>query len=193
MTLEQFLTLIATILGAVGSIYVLKSILRLTPDVIKRLSIHPYGHDPAQIDSLSAQKSESVVGTYLIIIALTIAILNAAFTPSFFVVSSSRFFAILCAFVLSSLVSILSILISKRLESHYRRSVAELIVEECLDDLIAKNAISTADAESLQFLAEKYFGMKLSGGTALRDFLQRVAEEVGRKLPETIQIENERP
>ena len=31
MTLEQFLNLVATIFGAIGSVYVLKSILRLTP------------------------------------------------------------------------------------------------------------------------------------------------------------------
>jgi hypothetical protein len=193
MTFDQFLTLIATILGAVGSIYVLKSILRLTPEVTKRLSARTYGHDPNQIDSLSAQKAESVVGTILIILALAIAILNAAFTPSNFVVSPSRLSAILIAVALTVIVCFLLTLIGKRVDSRHRRDVAHIIIAEVLDKLSKSNSVPSSDLRSLRYIADKYLDLKLQPDATPRDFLRSIAMEVGRTLPEDIQIEGEKP
>jgi len=117
MTLEQFLSLVATIFGAVGSIYVLRSILKLTPQVTERISASVFGHNPEIIDSLSTQKAESIVGTYLILIALIIAVINSATTPSSIIVHPNRVLAIVIGVVLSLVVYLLLLFVGSRVNS----------------------------------------------------------------------------
>ena len=83
MNLEQFLSILSALLGSLGSIYVLRNILHLTPDKIEQISASIYGHNPDQIDSLSEQKAENFIGSLLIIFALLIGFLNVIFSPTF--------------------------------------------------------------------------------------------------------------
>jgi hypothetical protein len=83
MELDRFLNLVATVFGGIGSIYVLKAIASLSPNLIERLSRTYVSFSAAQIDSLAAQKADSIVGIVLLLIALVIAVLNLAFVPPF--------------------------------------------------------------------------------------------------------------
>jgi hypothetical protein len=81
MDLDRFLNLVATVFGGIGSIYVLKGIASRSPNLIERMSRTYVGFSSAQIDSLAAQKADSIVGIVLVLIALIIAALNLAFVP----------------------------------------------------------------------------------------------------------------
>ena len=193
MTLEQFLILLATILGAIGSIYVLKSILRLTPEVTERLSATIYGHNPNQIDSLSAQKAESVVGASLIVFALCIGIVSAAITPSNIAIFPDRLYAILIAIVLAAITYSIMIFVGKAIDLRHRRSVARIIIAETLDRLFKSNNVPDYEIKSLRYLSGKYLDLNPKTSETSRDFLRSIAKEVGRTPPEDIQIEGERP
>lgn len=82
MDLDRFLNLVATVFGGMGSIYVLKAIASLSPDLIACLSSTYIGFSSPQIDSLTTQKADNIVGIVLVVIALFIAVLNLAFVPS---------------------------------------------------------------------------------------------------------------
>jgi hypothetical protein len=192
MTLEQFLTLLAAILGAIGSIYVLKSILRLTPEVTERLSAPIYHHNPYKIDSLSAQKAEGVVGTSLIVFALCIAIMNAAITPSNIAIFPNRLHAILIAIALAAIIYLLSVLVGKAVDSCHRRTVAHIIIAQTLDKLVKSNNAPDYEIKSLRYLSDKYLDLNPKTSETPRDLLRSIAKEVGRTLPESIQIEGER-
>lgn len=191
MTLEQFLTLIATIFGAVGSIYVLKSILRLTPKVTERLSASKYGHNPDIIDSLSAQKAESMIGTCLIGIALVIAIINSAVMPSSIIVHSNRIFAILFGFALSVVVYLLLLLIGSRVNSHHRLETARIITANTLDRLFKNKSVPLYEIKSLRYINEKFLNIELPPDLSNKGFLQLIAKDVSRIIPEGIQVEEE--
>lgn len=193
MTLDQFLTLLATILGAMGSIYVLKSILRLTPQVTERLSSTMWGHNPNQIDSLSAQKAEGVIGASLIVFALCIAIANAALTPSNITVTPNRLYAILIAIAFVAIAYLLMSLVGKVVNSHHRRAVARIMAIKTLDKLFKSNSVHNYDIISLRLLADKYLNLKSPTDETPKDFLRSIATDVGHTLPEDIQIESEPP
>jgi hypothetical protein len=74
--LERFFNLVATVFGALGSIYVLKSIAFSSPELIAALSSTYIGFSSPQIDSLAKQKADNIVGIVLVVIALVITGLN---------------------------------------------------------------------------------------------------------------------
>jgi hypothetical protein len=191
MTLDQFLTLLATIFGAVGSIYVLKSILRLTPEITERLSATKYGHNFEQIDSLSSQKTEGVTGTCLIIIALLLAVVNTAIMPSSIIVHQNRLYEILLCFILSSIAWLLLFFVGKAVNSHNRRATAHIIAAKTLDRLFKSKNITDYEIRSLRNLSESYLDLKLSQGDTNKEFLESLAIDVGRDFPEDIQIEGD--
>jgi hypothetical protein len=191
MTLDQFLILLATIFGAVGSIYVLKSILRLTPEITERLSATMVGHNVAQIDSLSSQKAEGVVGFSLIIIALLHAIGNTTIIPSRIIVHNNRLYAILIAFFLSSIVWLLLFFAGKAVDLHHRRATARIIIAKELDDLLKRKNIRDYDIKSLRYLNERYNIFESTTSYTNKEFLHFLAEDVGRTLPEDMQIEGD--
>jgi len=193
MTLEQFLNLVAAIFGAVGSIYVLKSILRLTPEITERLSATILGHNPDLIDSLSTQKAESVVGTRLIFIALFIAIANAVVLPSNIIVHPNRLYAILFSIFLSAIVYLLLRIIGNNVNSRHRLATARIIAAKTLDRLFKNKSIPNYEMKSLRHLNDKYLHLELSPDIKNKDFLQLIAKDVGCIIPEGIQIEGESP
>lgn len=193
MTLEQFLNLVAAIFGAVGSIYVLKSILRLTPKITERLSATILGHNPDLIDSLSTQKAESVVGTRLIFIALFIAIANAVVLPSNIIVHPNRLYAILFSIFLSAIVYLLLRIIGNNVNSRHRLATARIIAAKTLDRLFKNKSIPNYEMKSLRHLNDKYLHLELSPDIKNKDFLQLIAKDVGCIIPEGIQIEGESP
>lgn len=192
MTLEQFLTFFATILGAIGSIYVLKSILRLTPEVTERVSATIYGHNPNQIDSLSTQKAEGVVGASFIVFALFIAIINTAISPPNIDIFPNRLNAILIAFVLSAIVYLIMVRVSRVVDLRHRRTVALIIITQKLDILFKGNNVSDNDIKSLRYLSDKYLNLNPKTSKTPSDLLRSITKEVGLTLPEGIQIGDER-
>ena len=189
MTLEQFLSLIATIFGAVGSIYVLKSILKLTPQITERISASRYGHNPEVIDSLSTQKAESVVGTNLILIALIIAVINSATTPSNIIIHPNRILAILFAIVLSVIVYLFLLIIGSRVNSLHRLATARIIAGKTLDRLFKNENVPLYEMKSLHYLNKNFLHIKLSPNLSNKDFLQLIAKDVARIMPKDIQVE----
>lgn len=191
MTLEQFLSLVATIFGAVGSVYVLRSILKLTPKITERMSASVFGHNPEIIDSLSTQKAESVAGTGLILIALIIALINSATTPSGIIVHPNRILAILLSVVLSVVVYLLLLFVGSRVNSSHRLATARIITVNTLDRLFKNKNVPLYEKKSLRHLNEKFLNIKMSTDLSNKDFLQLIAKDVARIMPEGIQVEEE--
>jgi hypothetical protein len=100
MDLERFLNLLAAVFGAMGSIYTLKGVAALSPDLIERLSRTYWDLSSAQIDALTGQKADAIVGVVLVIIALVIAIANLALVPTGIRMFESRGLAIAVVAVL---------------------------------------------------------------------------------------------
>lgn len=193
MTLEQFLSLIATIFGAIGSVYVLRSILKLTPQITVRLSASVYGYNSEIIDSLSTQKAESVVGTVLILIALFIAVINSATTPSSIIVHPNRIWAILFNFILCVVVYLFLLRIGSRVISDHRSKTARIIVAKNLDRLFKNKNVPINDIKSLRHLYEKFINIKIPSDLSNKEFLQFIANDVACIMPEGIQVEEESP
>jgi hypothetical protein len=183
MELDRFLNLLAAVFGGFGSIYVLKAIASLSPDLTMRLSSWHVGFSPPQIDSLAKQKADSVVGIALLVIALIMAVANLAFVPP-----SVRFVGWRCAIALvAALTGIAWIclnLISNAIYRKHKLAVGRLITKQRLQELFQRGRLTSDDVPSLRVYADTLLQMPVEHSKSPRQLVERLAEEVGLNVPD---------
>ena len=188
MNLEQFLSILSALLGALGSIYVLRNILHLTPDKIEQISASKRGHNPDQIDSLSEQKAENFIGSLLIIFALLIGFLNVIFSPSNITTFSNKFLAILIAISISCVIYFFMVKISKLVEKNTHEAVAKILISEKLDKLFKRIKVPKFEFSSLCFISNRFLELNQRKDESDIEYLHRIAKVADRKLPTDIEI-----
>lgn len=191
MTLEQFLNLFATILGAFGSIYVLKGLANLTPRLTERLSAPIWGHNLEIMDSYSRQKAESQVGIGLLTAALIIGISNMIIGPVSIAISPNRILSIIGCFILSVGVLLIGMFISYKVYNRHRGETARYMATLQLSRLFTENPVSTNEIRSLRFLYEKHTNIEIPPSLSNIEFLRFVANDVACEVPMNIIIEEE--
>lgn len=191
MTIKQFLTLLEKIFGAIGSIYLLKSVFHLTPEIIERRSASVYGHNLEEITSISSQKAENVVGLILIILNLLLAVVNASVIPSDVDFCESKCYSIFICVLISIIIFVILLLFSKHLETQYKCKTAMIIARKQLDRSIKSLKILLNEIKSLKYLNEEYFHLELPSGCTNIDFIHKLATYLGESIPEEVQIEEE--
>lgn len=188
MNLEQFLSILSALLGALGSIYVLRNILHLTPDKIEQISASKRGHNPDQIDSLSEQKAENFIGSLLIIFALLIGFLNVVFSPSNINTFSNKFLAILIAISISGFIYFFMVQISKVVKNNTRKAIAKILISQKLDKSIKGIEIPKFEFRSLCFTSNRFLGLNQRKDESDIAYLHRIAKIADRQLPIDIEI-----
>jgi len=183
MDLERFLNLVATVLGGMGSLYVLKSIAALSPEVIARLSSMYIGFSAPQIDSLAKQKADNIVGVVLVVIALVIAVLNLAFVPSSVPFVERRICAVALVGVLAVVVYIPLVLLGHAIHQREKLAVGRVIATERLKRLFEGNRLPAREAGSLRAWARVSLKMPIDDAEPPRQLLERLAKELGLNVP----------
>ena len=193
MTLEKFLNLVATLFGAVGSVYVLQGLVALSPSLIERLSRTYFDFNAAQISALSAQKADSIVGVVLVLIALAISVVNIALVPSGVRVFEGRGLAIAVAVALAATSYATLWFVGKGVATHQRLTVGRLIVGEQLDGWFKQGKIMKSDIPSLRVLARTLLDLQVDESESPRSLLQRVAKATGRETPPNFDLSDVEP
>jgi len=193
MLLDQFLNLTATILGAIGAVYVLKSVLRLTPELTERLSATFYGHNMHAVESFSSQKADSVVGASLVITALALAIVNAALGPAAAPLPGDRWKWIGLAVLLSLAVYVVLLVIGRCIEMRHREATAVIITSLHLQrEVLKRNPIPAQEIPSLDYYGYSLLRLPKVANESPEELLRRIAAKVGHTLVEPISFEQER-
>lgn len=183
MDLDRFLNLLAALFGAMGSIYVLKGIARLSPDLAERLSQTYWGFSPAQMDSLTAQKADSIVGIILVVIALAITIFNLAVVPSHVPIFPRRAVAVAVAVALAAVSFIVLEFSGEAIHRHQRLAVGRIVMTQLLQNLFKSNRLPASEVGSLRDQARTFLGMTVKESESPRSLLNRLAAQVGLQVP----------
>lgn len=193
MDLDRFLNLIAALLGAVGAVYVLKSVAALSPDVIERLSRTYWDFSVGQIDSITAQKADAIVGIALVLLASAIGITNEAFVPESIRLRQSRSGALFLAGALAVVAYFVLAVAGSAVQAHQKRAVVHAIVSKDLSDLLAAGKLPTGSLSTLRVYAHDLLGLSVSTDESARSLLNRVAQEVGFVVPENLDYSEVEP
>ncbi len=183
MDLDRFLNLLATLFGAVGSLYVLKGLIELSPDLMERLSRTYYDFSAPQIASLAGQKADSIVGVVLVILALVIGVVNIALVPSGVKTFEGRGVAVALALALASTSYITLLFAGTAIKNQQRLEVGKIITSQQLGEWFQRGKLSLSDVPSLQVYARTLLDMTVEDSETPRSLLRRVAQVVGREIP----------
>lgn len=189
MTLEQFVNFLVLLLGTIGSIYVLKSYLEQTPEITRELASSRYGGNLDLLEAMSAQKTDGVAGTGLVVITLVIAVINLIVAPSQVVVFDNKLYAIPFGTVIGASVYFLLNKVSKKLYKKHLRAAVCIIANLTLDRVFEKNDVPYFETKALLNLRDRYFQLEIPPSTTSREFIERLAKYLNRSVPEKIKIE----
>jgi hypothetical protein len=194
MELDRFLNLLATVLGGMGSIYVLKALASLSPNLIARLSSTYIGFSPVQIDSLARQKADNIVGIVLVLIALVIAILNLAFVPSDVRFIEERIVAVTLVAALAAVIYVALFFVGNAVRQSEKLTVGRLIATDALNRLLKRKRLPVSEVGSLRAYALTLLEMQIDESEPPRQVLQRLAKELDLIIPDGFDFsEVERP
>jgi hypothetical protein len=185
MDLDRFLNLLASVFGALGSVYVLKGIAGLSPDLIERLSRSYWGFSAAQIDSLTAQKADAIVGIALVLIALVISIVNQALVPPVIRVFESWAMGIALVAVLAGAAYLALAFSGAAVQRHQRLAVGRLITTQEISALLEAGKLPSSEVDSLKAYGRTLLGLAIDDSEVPRALFMRIANEVGLAVPET--------
>jgi len=183
MDLDRFLNLLVAVFGAMGSLYVLKGLLALSPNPMERMVRTYVGFNLLQIDALAAQKADSIVGVVLVVIALVLAIVNIAVVPEGVRAIPSRGVALGVAAVLAGGMYVALVFIGGSIYKHQKRAVGRIITSQYVDSLLEKKQLTKNQVPSLSVYAHTLLDLQVGHNQSPRDLLRMLAAEVGKEVP----------
>ena len=183
MPIDQLLNLLATMLGSLGAVNVLRSILRLTPELTERIAGSHFGHNLYAIESLSSQKADSSTGAGLVLIALIVAIVNAALPLPSAIVATSRLFAIALAALITAAACLCPRLFGDAVRARNRRLTEHLVAKKYLERMLKQNPIPGYERPNGAAYAETVLHLPKLHNEPPNQTLRRIAHEVGIESP----------
>jgi hypothetical protein len=184
MDLDRFLNLLASVFGAMGSIYTLKSVAALSPNLIERLSRTYWDFSPTQIDALTSQKADAIVGIVLVIIALVIAIANLAIVPNGIGMFDRRGVALALVAVLCGALYLAVAFAGQAVHRHQRLAVGRLITHQMLSELFSKGKLPANEVGSLKAYGRTLLDLTIEDSESPRTIVHRLAAEVNVQVPD---------
>jgi hypothetical protein len=183
--LDRFLNLFAASLGALGSVYVLKSYLAMTASIAAAIATPRWGFSLPILDSLSSQRAESIVGATAFILALAVGVIGIAFAPSR-VVFPSRATGFIVDLIATGLMLTLLSLIAGVLRRRHNLAARKMMLANAFDDIVVKRRFESAFLESLTQSADALLGIRFPPDTSPVDIVRSVGRTIDRDVPDDI-------
>jgi hypothetical protein len=182
MDLDKFLNLLAAIFGALGAVYVMLSIITMSPEVMFRQAASAWDFSASLIDALAGQQADNIAGFVFVILAFLFAAVTIAFVPEGLRVFKSMGVALAIAAVIAGGVYVALHFISQGIYKHQRLAILKIPVSQFIDGFLTRSAVNTNDVAQVPIYA-KLLELDVAPGESTRSLLQRVASAVGRTLP----------
>lgn len=173
MDLDKFLNLLATLLGALGSIYVMLSIMAMSPDLMLRQTQTSWDFNIPQIEALASQKAENVVGFVFVVIAFVLATITIAFVPDGVRIFESKWLALALAAVLAGGLYATLHFVSQGISRHQKLAIGKIVTSQYLDQIISRGRMGVADSLPLPIYARELLELDVPPGESTRSLTQR--------------------
>ena len=189
MDYQRLASLFAAIMGLVGTIFIAKALLILSPTAMLRLT-SPYSrivYAPEQIESIASQKADSVIGITYIAIAFAIQITSLLFSPEQSQPVVSRWMGFWVVLGIVSVLTVTLTLADRGLEGHYRSQVGKVAIRDYLRDRFT-GKVDPVDARSLVKMTDDLLGINKAEEEPVTDFVRRVAAIVQWQIQDSTDL-----
>ncbi len=189
MLYREFLALLATIIGFVGSIFLIKSIILLKPEQIHNLltshSFASFSYN--QVDSYAKQKADAISGFVLILLASLIQIIALVIFKKYTFLTSKKSNGILISFVIAIPIICIFFLINKLLYRHNKIEINKLAVKDKCEKRIS-NSMKSSDFGFIEQFAASVLNIKKIPSESRYDYLKKLSDYISWNIPDEIDI-----
>ena len=187
MQLDRFLNLLATSLGALGSIFVLKSFLALKARTIATLARTAWGYSLPTVDSLAAQQADSMVGAATIFVAFLLGFSSLAFVPP------NRTFlgnvaGLTHVAILLGVATLVALAVARQKTKENGDGARLAILESEFDGIILSRSFNQESTNDLRAQARRLIGATLPEALTPNEVLKTMAQILGRSLPAGVPV-----
>ena len=183
MNLDRFLTLLATIVGLIGSIFLVRGALGLTPDIMARLAETGWWFNPAQVNGLATQKANAICGATFIFLAFLITVLRLVLVDDKIPCFESKGMAVAMAVSATAVLWALLLFVNGGVAAHEKNQIGVAIIGRRVDELLQRGKIGVEQAKELWVTAEKLLALNPNEVKDTEGAFRKIVEVTGRKLP----------
>jgi hypothetical protein len=177
MDLDRFLDVLATIFGGVGAIYVIRSLVSMSPTAMATLSQAGWDLNLDTVEALTAQKAEGIVALVLVILALLVSLANSAFVPPGVRAFPTLGWGLGLVLGLGVFTYVTLLYVGGAIQKQQKREVGRVLLAQWLDRLGEKKQLTEEDVQTLDSYSGRLIGVSRAQGERARLFVQRVAAE----------------
>jgi hypothetical protein len=183
MDWSKFLNLLATILGALGAIFVMQSIATMSPELMLRQTQTHWDFSSSQIEAIASQKAENRAGIVFVLLAFILAFLTILFNLGGVRLFKSKLLALVLASFIAVIIYVALYFLGQEFSRHDKRAMGKIVTSQYLDQLISRGRLEVADSMSLTVYAREFLDLNVPPSESTRSLMKRVATEVGKTLP----------
>lgn len=175
MSLEKFLSLSAIVLGFIGTVFLLKGVLRMTPDVIGEIGLTRWDYSIPVLENLSVQKADTICGFIFIVIAFSLQLVQTLFNLSAIRLIENNLSSYILMLFFILIISALLLSIDFSLRKHNRIEAGKSITRSYVKrHLLKENNLDLSRLSSVESYSSKLLYLKREKNETDEEFLLRL-------------------
>jgi len=192
MLIDRFVNILSAILSLTGVTFVLKGILRLSPDLIAKISQTHLDFNLLQIQNLASQKADFVSGAALVLIAFLIQMFAVLFVREPFPIFEDYWSAAGVAVAVSVVIAIVFFGVNRGMSKHYQEQAKFTLAKSYFQTVLNQDPILPQHLKIAEEVALSLFGMGKQPDESGRAYFTRLAKKLEISLPGELHFEEER-
>lgn len=192
MLFTRFLTVIAVAMNIFGVIFMLWGSFSLTPHIIARLSMVPFGgFDVDRLETLPKEKAHIYTGLTLVLLASLLQILPTMLgLEEYRILSENPNVAQFLVWALVAIIFCYAWGLKESLSVCFLDSSKRAVVSIQLQSAFAEHSVSGARREAVARNARVLLGIAQGKNETVYEFLRRLAQELRIPYPDNLRVEN---
>lgn len=158
MRLRKFMSLLAIVLGFIGTVFLLFGVLRMTPDVISEIGQPRYDYSVPVLKNLSIQKADTICGFIFVVIAFCLQLTQTLCNFSAIRLPWSNVFSYILIFICTLILSAILLSYDYSLRDSNMKEAGKVITRLFVKDYLFKDGklnlsiLSTVESYSSDLL-----------------------------------------
>ena len=179
MSIEKFLSLSAIILGFIGTVFLLKGVLRLTRDVIGEIGQTRFGYSIQLIENLVTQKADTICGFILIVIAFSLQLIQAVPNLSVIRLPGTNLRSYILTIIFIVIISVIMLSINFGIRKYNSKKARIFIVKYYVELVLLKDDIlDLAQLHSVEVHSSELLDLTREKKETDNDFLLRLGTAI---------------
>jgi len=189
MQIDRLVSIIAVIVGFAGSLFLLKGVLRLTPDIMAKLSQAYMGYNISMVKNVSSQKADIMSGAILVLIAFSLEAFRLILIREPFTVFDNFWLGTCIAGALALLIIGVLFAVNVGLTAKYENATKRELVKFYLQKHLADGQVNRNELKSIEQNSKSLLGIERKEQETGVEFIHKIAKLVDIQVPPDIQVE----